>query len=391
MDRFATLEPVKLYSPSSSTSKRHSQFPTSRVPANFSLIGRLPVDVHILVLSYVAVPDIPAYALTCRTLGKLSTDERVWGKRWQAFGVEQLNLSAVLDELESQSKARNAVRKGSLPPTLAVDGGEDDFGDFTTVNAPPDAMDNFVSGFAAASILSPTTATWTPPKPTSRSRYIRAHSLLKHFVSALLSPPHAILSVLFPAPVPPLSQQSLILRLLSLFLSHRVKPLRKWDTLRSSLRAAMDLFGEALLTAFDVNDSKGNEKAMAEVAQASWGVWDSSEGSWELARAWMDKQEIFYEHQGKWDPLDNFTCVTPSLRVSLNLILLRKDEELDFDAMDAFITSILGTLQEQGGRAIRVFPPDAGVLISFSERLANEVVSNSAYVCLDLVIDFQFM
>ncbi|EKM56816.1 uncharacterized protein PHACADRAFT_118808 [Phanerochaete carnosa HHB-10118-sp] len=358
MDRFTTLEPIKLYSTPSSAAKSASKLSTSGAPANFSLIGRLPVDVHILIFSYVAVPDFPTYALSCHALARLSADERVWEKRWRAFGAERLSLSAVLDELESQSKARNAIRKGGLPPTLVVDGADDDFGDFTTANAPPDTMDDFAYGFTGVSNQSSTTVTRTTPRPTFRSRYIRAHSLLKPFVSALSSPPHTILSALFPAPAPPLSQQSLVLRLLSLFLSPRVKPLRRWETLQSSLRAAIDLFGEALLTAFDANDSNGDEKAMAEVAQASWGVWDLSEGSWELARAWMDKHEIFYEHQSKWDPLDNFT----------------KDEQLDFDAMDAFIANAMRVLKEQGGRAVRVFPPDAGVLISFSERLANEVV-----------------
>ena len=53
----------------------------------------------------------------------------------------------------------------------------------------------------------------------------------------------------------------------------------------------------------------------------------------------------------------------------------RKDEKLDFDAMDSFITAILAILKEEGSRAVRVFPPDANVLLSFSERVANEVVS----------------
>lgn len=69
----------------------------------------------------------------------------------------------------------------------------------------------------------------------------------------------------------------------------------------------MDLFGESLLTAFDNSDSRGDEKAMAEVAQASWDVWDPAEGHWELARAWADKLEIFYDHQSRWDPMANFT------------------------------------------------------------------------------------
>ena len=58
-------------------------------------------------------------------------------------------------------------------------------------------------------------------------------------------------------------------------------------------------------------------------------------------------------------------------------MLLRKDEALVFDAMDAFITDILAVLKEHGGRAVRVFPPAANVLLSFSERVANEVVRRS--------------
>lgn len=58
----------------------------------------------------------------------------------------------------------------------------------------------------------------------------------------------------------------------------------------------------------------------------------------------------------------------------------RKDEQLDFDAMDTFITNALRVLKEQGGRAVRVFPPDAGVVILFSERLANEVVSRGTHI-----------
>ncbi len=57
------------------------------------------------------------------------------------------------------------------------------------------------------------------------------------------------------------------------------------------------------------------------------------------------------------------------------LIKTRKDEQLDFDPMDTFITAVLAILQEQGSRAVRVFPPDAKVLLSFAERMANEVVS----------------
>ena len=38
------------------------------------------------------------------------------------------------------------------------------------------------------------------------------------------------------------------------------------------------------------------------------------------------------------------------------------------------MTYVLDALREHGTRAVHVFPPSANVLLSFSERLANEVV-----------------
>ena len=56
------------------------------------------------------------------------------------------------------------------------------------------------------------------------------------------------------------------------------------------------------------------------------------------------------------------------------VLVLHRNNELDFDAMDGFMWHVLGALREHGKRAVSVFPPAANVLLSFSERLANEVV-----------------
>ncbi|OJT02921.1 hypothetical protein TRAPUB_6519 [Trametes pubescens] len=69
------------------------------------------------------------------------------------------------------------------------------------------------------------------------------------------------------------------------------------------------------------------------------------------------KLEIFYE-QSKWKPLDYFTS----------------ESELDFTAMDEFMVELLRALEEYGSRVVRVFPPDANVLVAFSDHFANEVV-----------------
>ncbi|EIW53768.1 uncharacterized protein TRAVEDRAFT_52892 [Trametes versicolor FP-101664 SS1] len=370
MDKFVTLEPTRLYNtpaPASAPSKRFSlhrasaAHPPTRVhaPAPFQVIGRLPVDVHILVLSVLAVPDIPAYARCSRALGQLARDERVWEARWKAFGLEKARLGDVLDVLDEKVKVQNGLDRGHAPPTLATESLDDDFGDFASVEAQADEMGDFVGGGGGFSSPTPRTPAFTlgPASKTFRAQYIRAHNLLKPLLPALAAPPHAVLSSLFPSPTPPLRSQAHTLRLLSRFLSPSVKPLRNWETLGSALRAAIDRFEDGLLTAFDVADGKGDEAGMREAAEASWEVWDGAGAEWELGKVWAEKLEIFYE-QSKWKPLDNFTA----------------ESELDFNAMDEFMVELLRALEEHGSRAVRVFPPDANVLVAFSDRLANEVV-----------------
>ena len=60
----------------------------------------------------------------------------------------------------------------------------------------------------------------------------------------------------------------------------------------------------------------------------------------------------------------------------------RQDSELEFTPMDGFIGDILVALEEHGSRAIRVFPAEANVLVSFADRLANEVVSKGSALCV---------
>lgn len=52
----------------------------------------------------------------------------------------------------------------------------------------------------------------------------------------------------------------------------------------------------------------------------------------------------------------------------------RKEEQLDFQAMDKFMDDVVAAIQDHGARAVRIFPPASHVLLFFSERLANEVV-----------------
>ncbi|KAJ7163288.1 exocyst complex component Sec10-domain-containing protein [Mycena filopes] len=361
MEKFATLEPTRLYNSATNTGARLLSRQQPRTPATPPLIGRLPSDLHLLILSYLPVPDFPAYARCTHATAGLSRSEGIWEARWKALGIETYKLGSVLDDLESRSRGQAAASRAAAPPTIPVD---DEFGDFASVDisttAPSlDEMGDFVGAFGP---LTPMTVRMpissTPSKPTFRTMYMRAHTLLKPLTSALASPPHVILAELSSIlSTPSLRQESITLHLLSLFLAPRIRPLRKWETMYASLRSAMDRFDANALAGFDAADGRGDEEGMREAAESSWEVWDG-EGDWEMGKVWAEKREIFYQ-QGQWRPLDNFTV----------------DGFLNFDAMHEFIDSIIGAITEHGSRAVRVFPPASDVLIAFCDRLAIEVVA----------------
>ncbi|EJD41543.1 hypothetical protein AURDEDRAFT_169438 [Auricularia subglabra TFB-10046 SS5] len=361
MDKWVTLEPVKLYGQAGANWLKGGSKPA---PSRLAFIGRLPTEVHLLVLQHLPITDIPAYSRVCRALGRLTKDDRLWEHRWLALGVARRGLESVLDELDLNQNSAQAAAPG--PPTLSVLDEDDDFGDFATVQ--PSAADtgdlaDFVlpSSHGGGAQQAPHSVLFAA-YPVSGSgeyfkKYTRAHGLLKGLTKHLSSPPHLVLSSMFPS-AQPLRHQSKTLQALVLYLSPRVQPLKAWPALLLSLRATIDRFQAHLLTAFDIAEQNKDEKGMNEAAYSSWDVWDSDNNDeWEMGRTWAEKREIFYE-QGKWQSLQNIT----------------QERGLLFDAMDDFMNHITNVLRADGATAIRIFPPDSRVLLNFADRVATEVV-----------------
>ncbi|KAM6501039.1 Exocyst complex component Sec10-like protein [Amanita muscaria] len=348
MDKFATLEPVKLYSPSP-TSRFLHRSPVVQVQEKQNqnaLIGRLPTDLHLLILQHLPLPDVAVYARCSRSTSKIVQNDKIWEARWRPLAVVELALTSLLDDLEVKPS-----KQDSTP---------DEFGDF--------ASGEDLNDFSPPTSLSFTFPSLPFDKDSYQVKFQRAHRLLRKLIPALSSPPHLVLSSLsnlLPSTCKSLRQQARVLRVLSLYLDPHIQPVRRSAELRSVLRSAMDRFDASLLSAFDAADGKGDEEVMREAAESSWDVWEGAigfdgprgPGDWEMGKVWAEKREIFYEH-GKWNALDNVT----------------KDNQLDFDAMDEFMSAVLSSISEHGSRAVRVFPPAAQVLVYFAERLANEVV-----------------
>ena len=321
MDKFKALEPVRLHQESSSGLQRF----TSR--SSTPRIGRLPYSLHLAILQYIPVPDVPAYARTNRALARLAASEELWEHHYALLGIDRHGFGPVLDELDNRAQKQVSEQ----PPMLTVDVAEDDFGDFASgadpfglgvggstqsgFSTPSAELGNFVGSstvMQGANVLGAT---------SFRSLYIRAHKLLRSLAPALLEPPHQILSSLFPPTTASAPSVTLLHRSKTLHLLHRfhslLQPLRSSPSLLSALRAASDRFDATLLSAFDGADGRADEAGMREAAEASWEIWDPHESGsgavaeWEMGRVWGEKREIFYVTSSH-KPLDNFTYVTHS-------------------------------------------------------------------------------
>ena len=202
MDKFATLEPVRLYASSAaSTGARflslgHTKVPVITVP----LIGRLPTDLHQLILHYVSIPDISSYSRATRALNSLVRDGTFWESRWLALGIEKHGLGTVLDDLEASKQDRNHAARADMPPVLPASNDLDEFGDFASGGQFASANDfgDFIGSSPAPKPTSAFTVfTATTSTPSKKYLFIRAHNLLKPLAAALVSnPPHLVLSAL---------------------------------------------------------------------------------------------------------------------------------------------------------------------------------------------------
>ncbi|KAH9986298.1 exocyst complex component Sec10-domain-containing protein [Russula vinacea] len=329
MDKFKALEPVKLHQESSSSLQRFTPR-SSSTPR----IGNLPSSLHLAILQFIPVPDVPAYARTNRALARLAASEELWEHHYTLLGVDRHGFGPVLDELENRAQKEVSEQ----PPTLTVDVADDDFGDFAS-GSDTFGLKSTQSGFSTSS-------------PAEVGNFSGGSTVMQGT---------NILSSLFPPTTASAPSLTLLHRSKTLHLLHRfhslLAPLRSSPSLLSALRAASD-------RAFDVADGRADEAGMREAAEASWEIWDPHEigsgavAEWEMGRVWGEKREIFYVTSSH-KPLDNFTA----------------KGTLNFDPMDAFMGFVLDALREQGSRAVRVFPPAAGVLVSFADRIAMEVVS----------------
>ena len=62
----------------------------------------------------------------------------------------------------------------------------------------------------------------------------------------------------------------------------------------------------------------------------------------------------------------------------------RKEGGLDFTAMDSFMDHITETIKSDGSVAVNVFPANSYVVLSYADRVAQEVVSRHSSLLVSL-------
>ncbi|WVR07610.1 hypothetical protein IAU60_004652 [Kwoniella sp. DSM 27419] len=424
MDKWAPIAPSNKGGPS--THNLSARFASVLKPSKPSargststgpLVGRWPENVLLHIIDHLPIPDLPNVARANRACARLVKDERGWEVRCRWLDLPPETASPRQDSPRKQLPTpKKPSFSGGSKSRFSVD---DDFGDFSSQGN--DVFEDVDFGdFEGARANGHTSGSGrkeqnlldfdemplpsrptgsgqqarttgffalTPTKPKSSGPYsnvppgpyYRAYksyhlSLLPHCRSIRSSPsPSSTLSLLFPPTAatgmaPPLPVQSDLLLALLLFLSPRLQPLREWGFLRQALLAAADRFDSTCLVAFEVADSKKDENGMRTAAQSSWRVWEAGGGSrdqWECGRVWVEKREVFYD-TARWDSSENIVKVQSTTGGTTR--------QLDFTPMDAFISHVLEAFRIDAELALRVFPANASVILSFCDRVASDVI-----------------
>lgn len=153
MDKWSTLEPVKLHSSARSSTTKNSVLARAASHQNRAqYIGLLPSDLHILVLSHLAIPDIPNYARTNRALSRLVKDggeSKVWRQRLTVLrpigrppsyikAGDQSDYDLLLTELENRHRVGPKLGHKKSPTNQSSSSVDlSDFGGFVSSPPPP--------------------------------------------------------------------------------------------------------------------------------------------------------------------------------------------------------------------------------------------------------------
>lgn len=370
MDKFSTLEPTRLHGTGTSASPSPygtAAKPRLPPPPIQPLIGRLPSDIHLLILAFTPVYAVPAYARVSRAISRLARDERTWQRRHKCLARVK-GAEGVLERLEEAA---------AVPPpkvaTVAAESLDDEFGDFASVslsalNAPAPVPPPPPSLFAAFD----TPAIKQSPSDSALLNFKRFHGLLKPLVKLVArngGTPSAVLDALFPSsptqqPPDPQAQAN-TLTLLAAFLSPFIQPTKNWTDTKQALLQASDRLDASLLSTFERGSAADAEEVMRSAAHASWALHhytSAPSARWELATTFLDALGMFYGSISTEKADDNFT--------SPEGLLVEPPPR----PLDRFVDGVLEQVKEAAGRAVRVFPPEANVLSLLGERTASDVV-----------------
>ncbi|ODN94766.1 recyclin-1 [Cryptococcus wingfieldii CBS 7118] len=434
MDKWAPIAPSN---PSTSTAHLSSRFASVLKPtkpgahnakSSGPLIGRWPEDVLLRIVELAPVCDLPNMARANRAFAKIVKDERGWEWRCKLLGLKPESKPPTLSPRRDQTLKTSPLRpkKTSFSAQHSSPLIDDDFGDFSGQNNDTFEDVDFGDFEVGKSAGSPDPGVSSggpkeanlldfddlplPSRPTGKQggqarttgffaltpsapRHVVAfpssapgafyNAYKQHHLSLVplchhlrSSPsPSSTLALLFPpSPItslpPSLPKQSEVLLSLLLFLTPQLQPLHDWGFLRQALLTAADRFDSTCLVAFEVADGRKDEEGMKVAAESSWAVWEAGGGKreqWECGRVWVEKREVFYD-SAKWDSAENI--------IKAQMPAGGTTRQLDFTPMDAFISHVLEAFKIDAETAHRVFPVNARVILSFCDRLANEVIGD---------------
>lgn len=117
MDKWAPLVPDNTRHRSSLTSRTSitRKHQPSAITVDSRWIGHLPESLHVIIISYLPVSEIPKLARCSRAFGRLVREDKSWERRWLSLRIPKDEWPAVEPNMSERGARAGGGSVGGTP------------------------------------------------------------------------------------------------------------------------------------------------------------------------------------------------------------------------------------------------------------------------------------
>ncbi|KAF0391241.1 secretion pathway protein Sls2/Rcy1 [Gigaspora margarita] len=317
----------------------------------------LPPDLLLRIITYLPIPSLSNFARACRRFKILVYDDELWEQHLTTLGINKIydnivdvsiDLLCKNSEDEIKGKSTQKDNMSTSSPVIKTDNFTRQSLEFDSTIIESQKKLGLVPGLPLNSFLRSRTTSTGVARETFRKIYT---TLLPYYIDFRTKRKD---SRLFKEYTDPTDQAKMLARLTNF---GKLNVTYDSDQINSIIETIVEYFENSALHHFELAYDAQNINEMKKWATRLLNL----NGGITCIQVYIQKNSIFFDHL--YSPMDNFVHITAL-----------SNEELSFTPMSEFFSSLEDELKKQAALIDKIFPPDADVFHSFTERVFEDLI-----------------